>query len=588
MGKVANDPARPRRELPGGVTGGVTGAITPIRPLRDQPGLPGPDQPASQPMSVAKMLTLPAFSGAEVVAGARGLDRVVRRANVMEVPDIVAWVRSEALLLTTGYPLRETGRSLADLVVDLDERGVSALAVKLHRYLDELPDAMLNAADRRGLPVIVVPDSVGFDEVLTQVFTSVVSERASVLERSEEVHRRLVDIVLSGGGVADVCASVSELFAGVAMITTADGRVVSDVGEPTHRDALRASSVFHPSGRFRTEAAPVGVHVVDDLPGSHAVAAIEGGRIDHGRLVVFLRDRVMNDADLTVLERAATVAAVSLTKEIAITAVESKYRGDFLRDVLSGRAGGAAEVTSHARSLGWDIERPLVVVVAALETEDAPPMTLGYRGPVELERFAAAWHSVVARRDPSVPVVGFAAEVVALLPVLPGAEPAEVVGPALAGVAGDGGGGRRPFATGVSRPVSSPGELPAAYEQARKALHVGRRLHGPRAVTYFDDLGVFRLLSLIDDVEELRVFVAETLGPLGGTSQEAADLRETLQVLLDTNLNVAETARRLHFHYNTLRYRIGKLERMVGPFSTDPNLRLDLALALRVVAMRSL
>ena len=57
-------------------------------------------------MSVAKMLTLPAFSGAEVVAGARGLERIVRSANVMEVPDIVPWVRAEGLLLTTGYPLR--------------------------------------------------------------------------------------------------------------------------------------------------------------------------------------------------------------------------------------------------------------------------------------------------------------------------------------------------------------------------------------------------------------------------------------------------------------------------------------------------
>jgi purine catabolism regulator len=572
MGKVANDRRAGDGELPEGA--------------------------AARSMSVATMLALPAFAGAKVLAGDRGLGRTVRSANVMEVPDIIPWVRSEALLLTTGYPLSAAASALPQLVEDLDDRGVSAVAVKLHRYLDALPEAMLAAADSRGLPVVLLPDDIGFDDVLTQVFTSVVSERASVLERSEDVHRRLVDVVLDGGGVTEVADSVSELFSAVAMITTADGRVMSKAGDRGHLAALESSAVFHPSGRFRTETSTPGVHVVDDLPGSHAVVPIRGGRIDHGRLVLFDSTRVLTGSDTAVLERAATVAAISLTKEIAIGAVESKYRGDFLRDVLAGRAGSATDVTAHARSLGWDVTRPLVVVVCALETSEAASTQLGYQGPLEVERFTAAWRTVVGRRDASIPVVGFAAEVVALLPVADGVTAKSAVEPVIGEVAGDGGGGRRPFATGVSRVVTSPEELPVAYEQARRALHVGRQLNGPGSgpddrrrsgpsgVVHFDDLGVFRLLSLIEDTKELSAFVDETLGELArSTTTEASDLRATLQMLLDTNLNVAETARRLHFHYNTLRYRISKLERMVGPFTTDPALRLDLALALRIVAM---
>lgn len=128
-----------------------------------------------------------------------------------------------------------------------------------------------------------------------------------------------------------------------------------------------------------------------------------------------------------------------------------------------------------------------------------------------------------------------------------------------------------------------------AYDQAVRSVRVGRQLHGSGALAHFDKLGVYGLLSLVPDTAELHAFVRESLGELAtGEDPETVDLRRTLHVLLETNLNVAETARRLHFHYNTLRYRIGKLERILGPFTQDAHLRLTLDLALHVVRMRGI
>ena len=135
--------------------------------------------------------------------------------------------------------------------------------------------------------------------------------------------------------------------------------------------------------------------------------------------------------------------------------------------------------------------------------------------------------------------------------------------------------------------MTSPDELPEAYLQARRATEVGRRVRGGGASTRFDALGVHRLIALVPDPAEARAFAVDVLGELARDTEEAADLRTTLQILLDHNLNVAEAARRQFFHYNTMRYRVTKLERLLGPFTTDPHLRLDIAVALQVLQLRS-
>ncbi|MGN6331532.1 MAG: PucR family transcriptional regulator [Motilibacteraceae bacterium] len=544
------------------------------------------------------MLQTEALRGAQVVAGAAGLDRRVERLNVMEVPDILPWVKPGELLLTTGYPLRRTPQGLAGLVAALDAAGLAAMAVKPGRYLDQLPADALHVADELGFPLVRLPDSVAFDDVLEQVLTDLLNRQAAVLARSEEVHRALVQIVLDGGGLAEVAVGLVGLLDGAVLVTTADGRVLADAGPVDALAALHASGCFEETGRFRTEREGTGLHTHRGMTGNHVVVPVVAGGVDHGRIVAHSSEGRLGPEDVPILERAATVVALAVTKQLAVRAVESKYQGDFLRDVLSGRVEPTPAL-AHAGSLGWDLDRPLVVVVAELDPVDvgvrASPARTASAGAggdrlaprPALERFTAAWQGVVRPRDPRAPVVGFTQEVVAVLGPPPRGDVERLVRELVREVAGDGGGGRRSFSTGVSRTVAGVQDLPAAYEQARTAVRVGRRLHGRSALTHFDGLGVLRLLSLVEDTAALDGFVAEVLGPLAARDDDdAADLRRTLEVLLETNLNVAETARRLHFHYNTLRYRIGKLERMLGPFTEDATLRLSLLVALQALQLR--
>jgi purine catabolism regulator len=52
-------------------------------------------------------------------------------------------------------------------------------------------------------------------------------------------------------------------------------------------------------------------------------------------------------------------------------------------------------------------------------------------------------------------------------------------------------------------------------------------------------------------------------------------------------MNMAETARHLYYHYNTLRYRLTKLERLLGPFSTNTAVTIRVCVALQIMEMQS-
>ncbi|MEV5407659.1 PucR family transcriptional regulator ligand-binding domain-containing protein [Thermopolyspora sp. NPDC052614] len=520
-------------------------------------------------VSVGEVLGVSTLAGARLIAGKGGLDRIVQRLNVMEVPDILAWVKPHELLLTTGYPLRNTPQSLGRLVADLDERGLAALGIKLGRYVDELPAEMVEQADRLGFPLILLPNDVGFDDILNQVLTDILNRQAAILARAEEAHRALVQVVLAGGGLREVAAEVSGLLDVAVAAVDGAGHVLATAGA--------ADDVTTLCGAIAREAAalvgtPTGA--VGGTDGRYAVVPVVAGGHHHGRLVVYSPTGMIRDSDVGILERAATVAALVVTKQEAVTAVESKYRADFLRDVLTGRGG--TRVAERARAFGWDLERPVAVLVAEIDPDGEEYSAQ--------DRLLTAWVSSVRRHDPRGAVAGFSHEVVAIVGA--GVDATRLTRDAQAAFAES---APATFSTGMSRVAQGAETLPDAYGQAIKAARVGRQLHGAGAVAHFDQLGVYRLLSLVNDTAELHAFVKETLGPLAGDDDaENADLRRTLQVLLETNLNVAETARRLHFHYNTLRYRIGKLERMLGGFTEDAHLRLNLTLALHVLRMRGI
>jgi PucR family transcriptional regulator, purine catabolism regulatory protein len=539
--------------------------------------------PASDGQPVLEMLAAPVLAGAVVLAGHGGLSRSVERLNVMEVPDILPWVKPHEFLLTTAYPLRGRPETLPQLIADLDDAGLAGIGIKLGRYLDDLPPEVLAVAETRGFPVVQLPDGVGFDEILNEVLTGILNRQAAALARSERIHRAFLQLVLRGHGLPEIVRDLAELLDAPTAIVGPDGRVLAHAGHdpsPASRRDLPGPDV--PRLRDAEVTVTTDGVLLDGRALPATSAAIMAGLRHHGHVIAFSGDQGPT-ADLQVLETAATVAALALTKQAEVQAVEDKYRSDLMYDLLRG-VDDPDDVLRRAAGFGWQLDRRQIVLV--LRLDEAPAMVLpdGVNRRVPL---AATVQRAVLDRDPGAAVVRFSQEVVIVTAAFDGPDGrADARGfvRSLAGQATRAVGGS--VSAGMSRPVTHVEGITGAYDQAARAMTIGRDIHGDGAVVHFDDLGAHRILALVEDRAELHAFVDEVLGELAADTDSADDLRRTLEVVLETGGNVAEAARRLHFHYNTLRYRIDKLQSILGPFTTDARIRLDVQLALLARSLR--
>jgi PucR family transcriptional regulator, purine catabolism regulatory protein len=538
-------------------------------------------------LTVREMLGQDAMRGTRIIAGADGLDRVVRRLNVMTVPDIVRWTKQDEFLLTTGYPLPRRPGEFGQLIEQLAARGLAGLGVKLDEYLAEVPADAVELADRAAFPIVVIPATSPLDDVLSQTFETIVNRQAAALARRQQIHDAFLRVALTGGGLARLSGELAEILPG------ADVVICDPAGYPLAA-TTRSGHQPQDNGRVNPAWLAAGVHKDAAAGTTRAAAVIRAGEMRHGWVLAVGGAQGLPGTAGVAVEQAALVAALEITRDLAVLAVEQQFASNALHDLVTGTAADMDQALQRAVRFGWDLQRPPTVLVArdcgddaARPQEGRPQEGRPQEGrpqegrPQEAAALRAVelWTRAVRDRDRDAAVAGFATELVAVVGVPDAAALARKIHADMTASTG------RAYSVGVSPVGAGPLDIPRLYEEARVALQVGRRLAGRGTVTDFAGLGLYRLISHVSQAE-LRAFVHDTLGPVLDLPEPArSDLLKSLAVLSSTRFNVAESARILHYHYNTMRYRVTKLERMLGEFADDAAATLRIGVALEILRM---
>ena len=110
--------------------------------------------------------------------------------------------------------------------------------------------------------------------------------------------------------------------------------------------------------------------------------------------------------------------------------------------------------------------------------------------------------------------------------------------------------------------IENLAELPGAFRESTLALKVGELFYSEQTVFPYNELGIGRLIYQLP-VSLCESFLSEIFGE---EVPDGFDEETTLAVnrFLQNNLNIAETARQLHMHRNTLIYRLEQIQKRTG------------------------
>lgn len=505
-------------------------------------------------ITVDQALAIYPLSEGRLIAGTAGRHRIVRSMNVMDAPDISDWIKEGEMLFTTAYLFKDRPDEAARLLRTLNGRGSSGLGIKLGRFWDRVPEAMIEEADALGFPLIELPYPFTFSDQMNAVFQAEIERRTSVLHSVLERQKRLMRFALQADPMTQLFDTVADIVGTPMVVVNARGQIVfaSDAAfglAPSKLGAFGLSAQARSGGGGIVEGdgwqafcAPLtkrgenaGYAYFFD-GGTRRLAIEEGLFLQAAELISFHMH--FNDQDY----------------------FERSLQRDFGALIKRCLLGGLPieELAGYADKLDISLfQGPYCCVLTDVTVSDDGDGRFS-----KLERLKEEY----IRHPPLHELQGVHALMdEGLLSVFPAASEAsgklaERLGACLRSMDGDG----VPARAAISERKTSPAALRDAFGEAKETLRLARQWGVSESVVGYRTL---ELSFLFEDVsrERMEKYAANLLGPLLNKEPDyVQEMLKTLEAYLECDGHMNETAKRLFIHRNTATYRIEKLSELLG------------------------
>lgn len=540
-------------------------------------------------ITIEDVMRMECMEKCKLIAGFKGSRNTVSRVNIMADPDILNWVDAGELLLTTAYSFkRDDVETQKKLIRECAKKGLAGIGIKIYPYLKSMSQEVVDLADFLNFPIIDLYYATPFSDIMTPVFMEIFNKQASLLQRLEKVHEQLMNVVLSGGKIKDMGKVIYENLRNPVLIrlefTNEIIMELGDIEEETRVFLLENFSGFYESFKGKIINRRKFEETVENIEGKYfrrMVLPIVVKNNVYGHIFSWAMQTPLGGFDLSVLETASTTIALEILKQISVRDVENRYRAEFLEDLLSLDKNRKEKALERAEIFKLGLEEEYIMIVIQLESQKTMVTD-------EMLKIIAILNSDIEALLNELNLKAFIANKTDSINVLltlsannrmktSTKEFCECLQKNLQQRLKE-----KQYKIGIGRPYHGLAEVYKSYIDAIKAIENGE-LIGEINMTYFEKMGIYKILCQDSLREELERFYEATILPLVEYDRKrSAELVKTLDMYFQSNGNLKKLSEDLFTHYNTTLYRIQRIQKITGMNLEDHKDRLNLEIAIKI------
>ncbi len=518
-------------------------------------------------LSIEDILNIEELSRVRVLTAGHRLDKKINKINIIVDPNIKIWINQEDFLLSTSFFYKSMDASQQiEFIKLLIGEGVSCLGIKFSPHFENLFPEVIAYAEDRDFVILDIDYSISFTDIISAIYEKLFSRQMSVINGISRVHDRAMELLLEGGTILDIVSTLSSESHSVIFVTDYyydkfyhQSDENSEEFENIVKEFMKRKS-NRDIGKGFVQQVNLGEAVFERF-----VFPIKVKNEVYGHILAFLKNNEFLQSNMQLVESVSTVMSLYFYNQISLEEMEIGYRSEFLENLFSKDQDRIHKALDNAIFFNMNPKSAFQVVQFSTR-EDSVEAEEILKDLYKIKSFVSHMNfsfvlAVVNNRINLLYEYSEKSES-DLKQWLPEKGDAHQMV--------------------FGRRVSGLKEVHKSYEDCLKITAYPQRFKGQPVVKY-EALGIDRILIHETLKEDIEIFYQENLMPLVTYDQKkGTNLVETLEAYFVTNGNLRKMSEILFTHYNTILYRMERIENITGMKLGDEAHRFNLQISLRI------